>query len=139
MKFSRAVSRLKWLNGEKNNVYKTISVLVLRVLIRMWLETESVLFIPVHSPCSRLIGLNRSDYVLNHNPISTLRTRTETVFKKLIFSPFNHLTWLIARENFIKFIRRDRMFLCNLHQLWTAKLGMTRSLYSPLSSAEINE
>jgi hypothetical protein len=31
MKFSRAVSRVKWLSGEKTNVSKTISVLVLRV------------------------------------------------------------------------------------------------------------
>jgi hypothetical protein len=28
-------------------------------------------------------------------------TRTEMVFEKLFFSPFNHLTPLIARENFI--------------------------------------
>jgi hypothetical protein len=32
MKFSRAINRVKWLNGEKSNVSKTISVLVLRVL-----------------------------------------------------------------------------------------------------------
>jgi hypothetical protein len=31
MKFSRAISRVKWLSGEKTNVSKTISVLVLRV------------------------------------------------------------------------------------------------------------
>jgi hypothetical protein len=48
MKFSHAVSRVKWLNSEKTNVLKIISVLVLRV-----------------------------------------------------FSPFNHLTWLTAQENFI--------------------------------------
>jgi hypothetical protein len=33
MKFSRAISRVKWLSGEKTNVSKTISVLVLRVLV----------------------------------------------------------------------------------------------------------
>jgi hypothetical protein len=33
MKFSRDISRVNWLNGEKANVSKTISVLVLRVLI----------------------------------------------------------------------------------------------------------
>jgi hypothetical protein len=59
MKFSRAVSRVKWLSGEKTNVSKTISVLV------------------------------------------TLRTRAEMVFETLVFSQQNHLTQLIARENFI--------------------------------------
>jgi hypothetical protein len=33
MKFSLAISRVKWLSGEKTNVSKTISVLVFRVLI----------------------------------------------------------------------------------------------------------
>jgi hypothetical protein len=33
MKFSQAVSQVKWLNGEKTSVLKTISVLVLRVLV----------------------------------------------------------------------------------------------------------
>jgi len=33
--------------------------------------------------------------------IGTLRTRAETVFKTLVFSPFNHLTWLTAQESFI--------------------------------------
>jgi hypothetical protein len=61
MKFSWAVSWVKWLNGEKTNVLQTISVLVLRVL----------------------------------------RTRTEMVFETLVFSLLNHLTWLIALENFI--------------------------------------
>jgi len=32
MKFSQAISRVKWLNGEKTNVSKTISVLFFRVL-----------------------------------------------------------------------------------------------------------
>jgi hypothetical protein len=32
MKFSRAISQVKWLSGEKTNVSKTICVLVLRVL-----------------------------------------------------------------------------------------------------------
>jgi hypothetical protein len=31
IKFSRAISRVNWLSGEKTNVSKTISVLVLRV------------------------------------------------------------------------------------------------------------
>jgi hypothetical protein len=33
--------------------------------------------------------------------LCTLRTRTEMVFKTLVFSPLNHLTQLIAWENFI--------------------------------------
>jgi hypothetical protein len=33
MNFSRAISRVKWLSGEKTNVSKTISVLALRVLV----------------------------------------------------------------------------------------------------------
>jgi hypothetical protein len=47
MKFSQAVSQVKWLNGEKkkNGVSKDISVFI-RVLIWIWLGTWSVLFIP---------------------------------------------------------------------------------------------
>jgi hypothetical protein len=37
MKFSRAISQVKWLSGEQTNVSKTISVLVLRVLVWQWL------------------------------------------------------------------------------------------------------
>jgi hypothetical protein len=37
----------------------------------------------------------------NHCQTSTLRMRTEMVFETLVFSPFNHLTRLTARENFI--------------------------------------
>jgi hypothetical protein len=44
MKFSRAVSRVKWLNGVKINVSKTISVLVLRVLMWIRLSYLSGLF-----------------------------------------------------------------------------------------------
>jgi hypothetical protein len=39
MQFSRAISRVKWLSGEKTNVSKTISVLVLRVLLTSTLRT----------------------------------------------------------------------------------------------------
>jgi hypothetical protein len=35
------------------------------------------------------------------NVSKTLRTRTEMVFETLVCSPFNYLTRLIARENFI--------------------------------------
>jgi hypothetical protein len=58
-KFSQAISQFKWLNGEKNNVLKAISVLVLKVL------------------------------------------RTEMIFGTLVFSLFDHLTWLTALLNFI--------------------------------------
>jgi hypothetical protein len=61
MKFSRAISQVKWLSGEKTNASQT----------------------------------------------STLRTRTEMVFKILVFSPLNHLTRLIARENFIILICQE--------------------------------
>jgi hypothetical protein len=54
IKSSRAASRVKWLSGEKTNVSRTISVLVLRVL--KYLET--------------------------------------------FFSPLNHLTRLVAQEDF---------------------------------------
>jgi hypothetical protein len=37
MKFSQAISQVKWLNREKTNISKTISVLVLRMLI--WIST----------------------------------------------------------------------------------------------------
>jgi hypothetical protein len=37
MKFSQAISQVKWLSGEQTNVSKTISVLVLRVLVWQWL------------------------------------------------------------------------------------------------------
>jgi hypothetical protein len=43
----------------------------------------------------------------NHSQTSTLRTRTEMVFKTSVFSPLNHLTRLIARENFIILSRRE--------------------------------
>jgi hypothetical protein len=32
----------------------------------------------------------------NCSHISILRTRTEMVLETLVFSPFNHLTWLVA-------------------------------------------
>jgi hypothetical protein len=36
MKFSRAIRRVKWLSGEQTNISKTISVLVLRLLVWLW-------------------------------------------------------------------------------------------------------
>jgi hypothetical protein len=78
VKFSQAISWVKWLSGEKTNVLKTISVLVLRVLVCIS-KTISVL----------------------------VRTRTEIVFEMLVFSLLNHLTRLIARENFIILSRQE--------------------------------
>jgi hypothetical protein len=40
MKFSRAISQVKWLSGEKTNVSKTISVLVLSSLSDQYPEDE---------------------------------------------------------------------------------------------------
>jgi hypothetical protein len=62
IKSSRAISHVKWLNGEKTNISRIISVLVLRVL---------------------------------------------KYTEKLVFSPFNHLMQLIAREDFIIHSRRE--------------------------------
>jgi hypothetical protein len=92
MKFFRAISRVKWLSGEQTNVSKTISVLVLRVLVWKWLSD-------------------------NGCQTSTLRTRTEMVFETLVCSPLNHLTRLIARENFIILSRRESNkshYICKL-------------------------
>jgi hypothetical protein len=44
MKFSWAISQVKWLSSEQTNVSKTISVLVLRVLVWSW-NTEVDLLI----------------------------------------------------------------------------------------------
>jgi len=38
------------LNGEKNNVSRTICIIVLRVLIWLWLGTNSILFIRARAP-----------------------------------------------------------------------------------------
>jgi hypothetical protein len=53
MKFSLAIRRVKWLSGEKTNVSKTISVLILRVLGRMFCEPlvfTAQPFDPAYSP-----------------------------------------------------------------------------------------
>jgi len=68
MKFSRAISRVRWFSFVETNVSKTISVLVLRVV-----------------------------------------ELTKMVFETLVSTKLNHLNRLIARENFIKFMRRLQM------------------------------
>jgi hypothetical protein len=42
----QAISRVKWLSGEKINISKSISVLVLRVLVWLWLGKT---FCPVYT------------------------------------------------------------------------------------------
>jgi hypothetical protein len=92
------------LSGEKTNVTKTISVLVVRIL-------ADVLVLLLLIDASR----DESDELLDEDDIcdgdvcstivkkhvSTLRTKTEMDFETLVFSPLNHLTRLITRENFI--------------------------------------
>jgi hypothetical protein len=46
---------------------------------------------------------------------STLRTRTEMVFETLFFSPLNHLTWLIAQENFIILVPQVNIACMPIH------------------------
>jgi hypothetical protein len=62
MKFSQAISWVRWFSFVETNVSKTISFLVLRLVELMW---------------------------------------TEMVFKMLVSTELNHLTQLIAQENFI--------------------------------------
>jgi hypothetical protein len=40
----------------------------------------------------------------NSSHFSTMRTRAEMVLEMLVFLPFKHLTWLVAREDFIDFV-----------------------------------
>jgi hypothetical protein len=57
MKFSRAISRVKWLRGEKTNVSKTISVLIFRVLVWLWLGGGGGIFLQLTKPVSQTFGL----------------------------------------------------------------------------------
>jgi hypothetical protein len=50
MKFSRAISRAKWLSGEKTNVSKTISVLVLNHLTRLIAPENFIIFATLAKP-----------------------------------------------------------------------------------------
>jgi hypothetical protein len=49
MKFSWAISQVKWLSGEQTDISKTISILILRVLV--WPEEEE------DRDCLRNVGL----------------------------------------------------------------------------------
>jgi hypothetical protein len=57
----------------------------------------------------------------NSSHFSTLRTRTEMVLETLVFSPFDHLTRLVARENFIILSRREssRSYIMNIVAILT--------------------
>jgi hypothetical protein len=83
----------QWLSGEKTNVSKTISVLVLYQTSSLRARTEMVFETLVFSLLNHLTRLIIQTI--------TLRARTEMVFETLVFSPLNLWAWLIARENFI--------------------------------------
>jgi len=88
--FSQAISQVKWLSFVETNISKTISVLVLRVV----------------------------ELITSHHINSTtLRTRTEIVFETLVSTKLNHLTQLIALENFIILTCRESI------KLYIAKPG----------------
>jgi hypothetical protein len=57
--------------------------------------------IPYYIYVHIFLGHSVYDMDGNSSHFSTLRTRTEMVLETLIFSPFNHLTRLVARQNFI--------------------------------------
>jgi hypothetical protein len=63
-------------------------------------------FASIKVVCEQQLGYGQNVFP-NHSQTSTLRTRAEMVFEKLGFSPLNHLTRLIARENFIILSRRE--------------------------------
>jgi hypothetical protein len=96
MKFSRAISRVKWLIGGKTNVSKTISVLVLKGRVWLWLGKTSCpnLYLAQSVYATGLWAGSMTDWARykfgqnifpNYNQTSTLRTRTEMVFETLFF------------------------------------------------------
>jgi hypothetical protein len=76
VKFFHVISWVEWLNGEQTNVSRTISLLIIRAVT--WLGIQSII----------------SSHVI------TLRMRTEIVLETLICSLFNHSTQLITQKNF---------------------------------------
>jgi hypothetical protein len=70
IKYSRATSRVKWLNGEKTNVSRTISVLVLRALKyfgTLRTRTEMTLETLVFSSFNNLMRLaDREYFIIRH-------------------------------------------------------------------------
>jgi hypothetical protein len=67
IKFSRATSRVKWLNGGKNNVSRTISVLDLRVL--KWLEFPSVSYIYIPGALAGIYMTRMGTLTSSNNPL----------------------------------------------------------------------
>ena len=53
---------------------------------------------------------------LGSKKVISLMTRTETAVETLVYSPLNHLTWLLAREYFIEF-RCSDSFKLNINRL----------------------
>jgi len=58
------------------------------------------------------VGNNDPEMMSNIITDSSLMTRTEMVLATLVYSPFNHLTWLLAREHFIEFSYWESFKLC---------------------------
>jgi len=50
----------------------------------------------------KMVQFCRNQRFEDHINSTTLRMRTEMVFETLVFTKLNHLTRLIAQENFIK-------------------------------------
>jgi hypothetical protein len=126
MKFSRAISRVKWLSGEQTNVSKTISVLNLRVLVwqRLGKTFSPNIYIYIYIPgpdClrDRSMGGFDSRFAWIKDQTSTLRTRSEMVFETLVCTPLNHLTRLIASR------RKSN----KSHKILVAKLGRKRPVW----------
>jgi F420-0:gamma-glutamyl ligase len=92
VKFFQVITQVEWLNSEQTNMLKTISVLILRVV--MWLGIQSI--------------------VSSH--VTTLRMRT--VLETLVCSPFNRSTWLITQKNFtqIKFLQSAAAYTLMVHK-----------------------
>jgi hypothetical protein len=77
MKFSRAISRVKWFSGEQTNVSKTISVLVLRVLS---LRTDMVFETLVFSPLNNLTRLIARENFIIFSRRESNKSHTNNVF-----------------------------------------------------------
>jgi hypothetical protein len=91
IKYSRAISRINWLSGEKNQCFKDH--------LCPSLQGDDLPGESVHvSPVSDTDCLSRY--------IGTLKTRTEMVLETLVSSPLKQLTPLVAQKYFI--IQRHR-------------------------------
>jgi hypothetical protein len=86
MKFSRAISWVKWLSGEKSDVSKTISVLVLRALVWLRTRTEMVFETLVFLPLNHLIRpIARENFILlSRRESSKSQTEWYSALKKAV-------------------------------------------------------